>query len=209
MTLALTLALTLAPISTLMQAAYQSPTYYLLLTTYYLLLTTYYLLLTQAAYQSLLSATASGGGGGGGAPPTASGGGAAGGAAAGGERGGGAGGERGSPGRQARGGGGGGGGGTGTGVGREELSVVVEKMERVISNLQKENAELRKRAVSNVKYVELTKEVRELRAASHTYIHTCMHTCIHTYVHTYIRTYAHRCASCERPSRRSVPPRPT
>ena len=62
-------------------------------------------------------------------------------------------------------GGGGSGDGGGDRVGREEIHVVVEKMERVVSNLQVENADLRKRAASTVKYVELKKENRELKAS--------------------------------------------
>lgn len=87
----------------------------------------------QAAYQSLLSS--SGGG-------AAVGGGAAGAA------------DKASPPRGGTGGGAGGrprSAGAGGGVGREELGVVVEKMERVISNLQAENGELRKKAVSTVR----------------------------------------------------------
>ena len=63
------------------------------------------------------------------------------------------------------GGGGGGPGAAGERVGREEMNVVVEKMERVISNLQSENAELRKKAVSTLKYVEINKKCKELEGA--------------------------------------------
>lgn len=49
--------------------------------------------------------------------------------------------------------------------GREELATVVEKMQRVVSNLQEENAALRKRSVSNIKYVEVCKENNELKAS--------------------------------------------
>ena len=60
------------------------------------------------------------------------------------------------------GGGGGGGGGSG-GAGREELNAVVERMTRVIERLQAENVALQKKAVSNVRYMELQKESKELR----------------------------------------------
>ena len=46
---------------------------------------------------------------------------------------------------------------------KEELSAVVERMTRVVQRLQAENAALQKKAVSNVKYVEVQRESRELR----------------------------------------------
>ena len=55
------------------------------------------------------------------------------------------------------------GGSAGGGAGREELNAVVERMQRVIEKLQGENATLQKRAVSNVRYMELTKEAKEMR----------------------------------------------
>ena len=67
-------------------------------------------------------------------------------------------------GARGRGGGGGGSGGGGSGgAGREELNAVVERMTRVIERLQAENVALQKKAVSNVRYMELQKESKELR----------------------------------------------
>ena len=67
-------------------------------------------------------------------------------------------------GARGRGGGSGGGGGGGSGgAGREELNAVVERMTRVIERLQAENVALQKKAVSNVRYMELQKESKELR----------------------------------------------
>ena len=43
------------------------------------------------------------------------------------------------------------GGGASDRVGREEMSAVVSKLEKIIANLQSENADLRKRSVSNLK----------------------------------------------------------
>jgi len=56
-----------------------------------------------------------------------------------------------------------GGGSVGVAGSREDLRMVVEKMERVIATLQKENAELRTRAVSSIKYVDLARDHRELK----------------------------------------------
>ena len=66
-------------------------------------------------------------------------------------------------GARGRGGGSGGGGGGSGGAGREELNAVVERMTRVIERLQAENVALQKKAVSNVRYMELQKESKELR----------------------------------------------
>ena len=66
-------------------------------------------------------------------------------------------------GARGRGGGGGSGGGGSGGAGREELNAVVERMTRVIERLQAENVALQKKAVSNVRYMELQKESKELR----------------------------------------------
>ena len=55
------------------------------------------------------------------------------------------------------------GGGASGAAGREELNAVVERMTRVIERLQAENVALQKKAVSNVRYMELQKESKELR----------------------------------------------